>query len=203
MKKTLFLFIVLFIMFMSFPSIAGAQEDQTPGENPMASFMGAKWGMSAEEFTTHFKYKDQYKTEKDEFFMLENFELAGQVIKKIRFKFEPKGNQDSKLIKKNYNHLFLTEAFMYTKPDQFETLLQVFKTKYGEPTKYDEFETRDSAGGSFIQKVARWENQDIKRLIIMEKMASKLVDGIVTFIPIKPKEKVEKKDEIKEAAEKI
>lgn len=203
MKKTLFLFIVLFIMFMSFPSIAGAQEDQTPGENPMASFMGAKWGMSAEEFTTHFKYKDQYKTEKDEFFMLENFELAGQVIKKIRFKFEPKGNQDSKLIKKNYNHLFLTEAFMYTKPDQFETLLQVFKTKYGEPTKYDEFETRDSAGSSFIQKVARWENQDIKRLIIMEKMASKLVDGIVTFIPIKPKEKVEKKDEIKEAAEKI
>lgn len=195
--------IVLFILFMSFPSIAVAQEDQTPGEDPMASFMGAKWGMSAEEFTTHFKYKDQYKTEKDEFFMLENFELAGQVIKKIRFKFEPKGNQDSKLIKKNYNHLSLTEAYMYIKPDQFETLLQVFKTKYGEPTKYDEFETRDSAGASFLQKVARWEDQNIKRLIIMEKMASKLVDGIITFIPIKSKEKVEKKDEIKEAAEKI
>jgi hypothetical protein len=203
MKKTLFLFIVLFIMFMSLPSAAGVQEDQTPGENPMASFMGAKWGMSAEEFTTHFMYKDQYKTEKDEFFMLENFELAGQVIKKIRFKFEPRGNQDSKLIKKNYNHLFLTEAFMYTKPDQFETLLQVFKTKYGEPTKYDEFETRDSVGNSFMQKVARWEVQNIKRLIIMEKQASKLVDGIIMFIPIKPVEKVEKKDEIKEAAEKI
>jgi hypothetical protein len=92
---------------------------------------------------------------------------------------------------------------MYIKPDQFETLLQIFKTKYGEPTKSDEFETRDSSGNSFLQKVARWEAQDIKRLIIMEKQASKLVDGITMFIPIKPKKPVEKKDKIKEAAEKI
>jgi len=200
MKKTFFLSIVLFILLISFHSIAEAQE---AGENPMASFMGATWGMSAEDFLNNFKYRDQIKNEKDEFFMLENFELAGQMVKKIRFKFEPKGNQDAKLLKKNYGHLFLTEAFMYIKPDQFETLLQVFKTKYGEPTKYDEFETRDSVGSSFLQKVARWENQNIKRLIIMEKLASKLVDGIITFIPIKLQVKEEKKDEIKEAAEKI
>jgi hypothetical protein len=203
MKKTFFLSIVLFILLMSFHSIAEAQEGQGTGENPMASFMGAKWEMSAEDFTNHFRYKDEIKKEKDEFFALDNFELGAMVIKKIRFKFEAKGNQDEKLMKKNYNHLFLTEIFMYIKPDQFETLLQIFKTKYGEPTKYDEFETRDSAGNSFLQKVARWEAQDIKRLIIMEKQASKLVDGLTTFIPIKPREKVEKKDKIKEAAEKI
>jgi hypothetical protein len=202
MKKTIFLPIVLLILFVSFGSIAEAQEAQ-PGENPMASFMGAKWGMSAEDFSNHFRYRDEIKKEKDEFFALDNFELAGMVIKKVRFKFDPRGNQDDKLIKRNYNHLFLTEAFMYMKSDQFETLLQIFKTKYGDPTKYDEFETRDSSGNSVLQKVARWEAQDIKRLIIMEKQASKLVDGITTFIPIRPKKPVEKKDKIKEAAEKI
>lgn len=203
MKKTIFLPIVMFILLMSFHSIAEAQEGQGTGENPMATFMGAKWGMSAENFTQHFRYFNQIKKEKDEFFALDNFELAGMVIKKVRFKFDPKGNQDDKLVKRNYNHLFLSEAFMYMKSDQFETLLEVFKTKYGEPTKYDEFETRDSSGNSFLQKVARWEAQDIKRLIIMEKQASKLVDGITMFIPIKAKKPVEKKDKIKEAAEKI
>jgi hypothetical protein len=203
MKKTFFLSIVLIILLMSFHSIAEAQEGQSTGENPMATFMGAKWGMSAENFMQHFRYNDQIKKEKDEFFSLDNFELGGMVIKKIRFKFEASGNKDEKLVKKNYNHLILTEIFMYIKPDQFETLLQIFKTKYGEPTKYDEFETRDSAGNSSLQKVARWEAQDIKRLIIMEKQASKLVDGLTMFIPIRAKVKVEKKDKIKEAAEKI
>ena len=203
MKKTFFLSIVLFIFLFSFQTIAEAQEAPSAGESPLASFMGAKWGMSAEDFSNHFRYSDQIKKEKDEFFALDNFELGGMVIKKIRFKFDAKGNKDDKLTKRNYNHLFLSEAFMYIKPDQYETLLQIFKTKYGEPTKSDEFETRDSSGNSFLQKVARWEAQDIKRLIIMEKQASKLVDGIITFIPIKPKEKVEKKDKIKEAAEKI
>ncbi|MGD2091353.1 MAG: hypothetical protein PVH61_34570 [Candidatus Aminicenantes bacterium] len=203
MKKTFFLSIVLFILFISVHSIAEAQEDPGTDENPMASFMGAKWGMSAEDFTEHFRYKDDLKKEKEEFFALDNFELGGMIIKKIRFKFDARGNKDEKLLKKNYNHLFLSEAFMYMKSDQFETLLQIFKTKYGDPTKYDEFETRDASGNSFLQKVARWEAQDIKRLIIMEKQASKLVDGTVMFIPIKPKVKVEKKDKIKEAAEKI
>ncbi len=200
MKKTIFLFIVLFILLMSFHSIA---EAQAAGENPMASFMGAAWGMSAEDFMNNFKYRDQIKNEKDEFFVLNDFELGGVIIKKIRFKFEPKGNQDAKLLKKNYTHLFLTEIFMYMKSEDFETLLPIFKTKYGEPAKSDEFETRDSAGNAFLQKVARWEAQDIKRLIIMEKLASKLVDGTVMFIPIKPQVKEEPKDKIKEAAEKI
>jgi hypothetical protein len=203
MKKTFVLSIVLFILFISFHSIAEAQEGPGAGENPMTSFMGAKWGMSAEDFTNHFRYRDDLKKEKDEFFALDNFELGGMVIKKIRFKFDASGNKDEKLLKKNYNHLFFSEAFMYMKSEQFETLLQIFKTKYGDPTKYDEFETRDSSGNSFLQKVARWEAQDIKRLIIMEKQASKLVDGLTMFIPIKPKAKVEKKDKIKEAAEKI
>lgn len=203
MKKTIFLPIVLLFLLTSFHFIAEAQESQSRGENPMATFMGAKWGMNAEDFMQHFKYKNQIRKEKDEFFSLNDFELGGMVINKIRFKFEASGNKDEKLVKKNYNHLFLTEVFMYMKSDQFETLLQIFKIKYGEPTKYDEFETRDSSGNSFLQKVARWEAQDIKRLIIMEKQASKLVDGTVMFIPIKPQVKVEKKDKIKEAAEKI
>jgi hypothetical protein len=89
------------------------------------------------------------------------------------------------------------------KPEQFETLLQVFKVKYGEPLKYDEFDVRDSSGKKFLQKVARWEHKELKRLIIMERQASKLVDGMVMLIPIEPKTKEEKKDKIKEAAEKI
>jgi hypothetical protein len=203
MKRIFYLSIVLLFLLMSFHFIAEAQEGQSTGENPMASFMGAKWGINAESFMQHFRYKNQIRKEKDEFFSLNDFELGGMVIKKIRFKFETQGTQDEKLLKKNYNNLFLTEVYMYMKSDQFETLLQIFKTKYGDPTKYDEFETRDSSGNSFLQKVARWEAQDIKRLITMEKQASILVDGTVMFIPIKPMVKEKKKDKIKEAAEKI
>ena len=107
MKKKIFFPIALLILLMSLPAIAEAQE---AGENPMATFMGAKWGMSATDFTEHFRYKDQLKKEKDDFFSLDNFELGGMIIKKIRFKFEAKGNQDEKLVRKNYNHLFLSEA---------------------------------------------------------------------------------------------
>ncbi|UCH94867.1 MAG: hypothetical protein JSV88_32070 [Candidatus Aminicenantes bacterium] len=202
MKKTILLPISLLILFLSFTFIAVAQEAQSPAESPMASFMDARWGTTADYFETNFKYKGQLKKD-SEFFYLTDFPLADMVIKKIKFKFEGSGGRDVKFIKRNYSSLFLTEVIMFTKSEDFETLLQIFKTKYGEPKKYDEFEVRDSAGKAFLQKVARWEDETIKRLIIMERQASKLVDGMVMFIPIKPKAKVEKKDKIKEAAEKI
>jgi hypothetical protein len=200
-KRVLFIFI-LAVLFLSFTLIGKGQEKMNAGENPMASFMDASWGMSATAFTQDFKYKGELRKD-DYFFYLHNFDLGELVLPKIKFKFETKEGQQEKLRKSNYDSIFLTEIFIFIKPEQFEPLLKIFKVKYGEPSKYDEFEVRDSSGKSFLQKVARWNDENLKRMIIMERQASKLVDGMVTLIPIKEKAPVKKGDTVKEAAEKI
>jgi hypothetical protein len=203
MRKIIFV-CILFCLLFSFNLIAVAQEQQSEGDHSMASFMDAKWGMTATEFTTNFEYKGSLKLERNaNFYYLANFKLGDITLKKIKFKFVSKGSQDLQLSKKTHNSFILSEVLIFMKPEQFETLLQIFKVKYGEPTKYDEFNVRDHTGKSFLQKVARWEDKEIKRMIVMERQASKLVDGMVMFIPIETKTKKEKKDKIKEAAEKI
>lgn len=202
--RNIILVSVVFCLLFSFNSIAVAQEQQPAGDHPMASFMDAKWGMTAADFTTNFEYKNSLKLERNaNFYYLTNFKLGDITLKKIKFKFVSKGSQDLKLDKRTHNSFILTEALIFMTPEQFETLLAIFKVKYGEPTKYDEFDVRDSSGGKFLQKVARWENKEIQRMIIMERQASKLVDGMVMLIPIETKTKKPKKDKIKEAAEKI
>ena len=201
MKKSIFLSIVLLILLLSSPFSSFVQ-GQGAEENPMATFMGVKWGITATNFEQNFPYQSQLKKD-DEFFYLNDFDLGDLVIYKIRFKFQGLSGADVKFNKKNFDSLYLTEAFMFIKPDQFEPLFEIFKVKYGEPQKFDEFETRDSTGNKFIQKVARWENKDLKREIVMEKQASKIVDGVIMFIPIEEAKKVVKKDKIKEAADKI
>jgi hypothetical protein len=193
---------MMLFVFLSLHLMVEAQDNQSSGENPMSSFMGCNWGMSANTFSQEFMYKDELRKD-DDFYYLSNFELGDLVIKKIKFKFETRDGKQLKLRKKDYDNLYLTEIFIFMKPEQFETLLQIFKVKYGEPKELDEFEVRDSAGKRFLQKVARWEDETIKRLIVMERQASKLVDGMVMFIPKKEKGKVVKKDKIKEAADKI
>lgn len=196
----------LVCLLLSFNLIASAQEPQPApaGDHPMVSFMDAKWGITAADFAQNFEYKDSLKLERNtNFYYLTNFKLGDLTLKKIKFKFVSKGSQDLKLSSRTLDSFILTEALIFMKPEQFETLLQIFKVKYGEPTKYDEFNVRDHTGKSFLQKVARWEDKEIKRLIVMERQASKLIDGMVMFIPIEEKTKEAKKDKIKEAAEKI
>ncbi|NIM14094.1 MAG: hypothetical protein GTO45_18785 [Candidatus Aminicenantes bacterium] len=194
----------LVCLLFSFNLIAFAQEQQPAGDHPMASFMDAKWGITAADFTQNFKYKDGLKLERNaNFYYLKNFKLGELTLKKIKFKFVSKGSKDLQLSKRTHDSFILTEVLIFMTPEQFETLLQIFKVKYGEPTKYDEFDVRDHTGKSFLQKVARWENKEIKRMIIMERQASKLIDSMVMLIPIEAKTKKEKKDKIKEAAEKI
>ena len=183
MKKTSFLFVTLLFIFL--PSIAVGQGT----DSPMASFMDLKWGTNLNSFVTDFKYAEQLKKD-DDFYYLLDFQLGDLLIPKIKFKFETKDGQQLKLNKRqNYDFLFLTEIYMFTKPEQFDTLFTIFKAKYGEPKKYDEFEVRDSKGQPFTQSMARWEDEKIKRMILMERLASKLVDGMVTLIPIKEKVK--------------
>ena len=200
-KRILFL-IILVVFFLSFTLIGEGQENKSMEENPMASFMDAHWGMSASTFIQNFKYKTQLRKD-DFFYYLQDFDLGELVIPKIRFKFEAKDGQQEKLRKGNLDTIFLTEIYIFIKPEQFEPLLKIFKVKYGEPKKYDEFEVRDSTGNSFLQKVARWEDEKLKRMIIMERQASKLVDGMVTLIPITEKTQEKKGDTVKEAAEKL
>jgi hypothetical protein len=171
-------------------------------ESPMTSFMDAKWGISAQEFSDNFRYKDLLKRD-DNFFYLTDFELGDIVIKKIKFKFEGRVGQDLKFKKKNFDKIYFTEAFMLIKPEQFEKLFEIFKVKYGEPQKFDNFDVRDHTGEKYEQKVAIWDDKETGRMVIMEKQASKLVDGLIIFIPKESEKKVEKRDIIKEAAEKI
>lgn len=197
MKKIFCLSILGLVLILWFQASGAAQDT-----DPMATFMEAQWGINATVFSEQFKYKDLLKKD-DDFFYLTDFDLGGQVLKKIKFKFDTKSGEQAKLRKPDYDRIFFTEAYMFFKPEQYETLLEVFKVKYGAPTKYDEFEVRDGTGASFLQKVALWENQKIKRMIVMERQASKLVDSMISFIPIKEKVPVKEEDKIKEAADKI
>jgi hypothetical protein len=180
------------------------QDPQPVKDHPMASFMDAKWGTTAFDFTRNFVHKASLKLEKNHnFYYMPDFKLGDLVLKKVKFKFVSTGSQTLKLSNGTLKSFILAEVLIFMKPEDFETLLNIFKFKYGDPVKYDEFNVRDSEGKKFLQKVARWEDKEIGRLIVMERQASKLVDGMVMFIPIEAKTKKQKKDKIKEAAEKL
>jgi len=168
----------------------------------MESFMGAKWGISAAEFESTFWYKDQLK-KKDYDFYLKDFKLGNLVIGEIKFIFRGKGDEKIKLQRRNYERVFLIETYIFIKPEQFDGLLEIFKIKYGDPQKYTEHPVRNRSGDAFMQKIAEWINTDIKRMIIVERQASKLVDGVAMLIPYRTKVIKEKKDLKKAAAEKI
>ena len=171
-------------------------------ENPMASFMDAKWGINANVFENTFRYKDELK-KKDDGFYLSDFKLGPMTLSEIKFIFKTKGEEKLKLTKRNYNSLYFAEVYIFIKPEQFDELFNIFKVRYGDPQKFDQREVRNRSGDPFLQKVAVWVDKDINREIVMERQASKLVDGVAMFIPHKTEVKVVEKDKTKAAAEKL
>lgn len=188
---------IVFILFLSVNLIGQSVE-----ENPITSFMGVKWGVTATEFENTCWYKDQLK-KRDYDFYLSNFKLGDLTIGEIKFIFEGKENDRVRLLKRNYDRTFFTEAYIFIKPEQFEGMLDIFKIKYGDPHKFVEHPVRNRSGEAFMQKIAEWVDKENKRMIIMERQASKLVDGVVMLIPYETKVIKEKKDSKKEAASRI
>lgn len=190
------MFFVLIFVFITFPVKSESKKD-----NPMASFMGVKWGTSAFDFINNFKYKHRLK--KYQAFYLRNFKLGDMVIEEIDFIFKPKDGLKLKFKKKNYGKLFFVKAVMHISPDQFEDLSEIFKIKYGEPFKFKEYEVQNRMGAKFLQKSAIWVDTEIERMIIMQRLASKITDGLIVFAEHDPDSTKEDKKKKKKAADEL
>ena len=189
---------LLFSLFLPIFNQEVIQAEQEVKKHPMASIMGVDWGINAQKFIIHFKYRKQIHTYKA--FYLTNFRLGDLVIEEIDFNFTS-GEDQIKFKSKNYTKLFLEKVIFHISPNQFEDLLKIFKIKYGEPLKFREFEIQNRMGAKFLQKIALWANSEIQRMINMTKYSTKLDQGKILFIPYDPNFAKERKEKLIEAAD--
>ena len=165
--------------------------------NSFALFMGIPWKTNAMDFLKYFKYKSFPFSMG---FMLNNFPLGNTNIKKIAFFF--KSNERTLNFKKsNYSKFYFESVFMSFEPDQFESILDVFKTKYGKTVDIKEYEIQNRMGAKFSQKEVFWKNKD--RVIHLTRYGNKIDEGIASFQSIEESQKdIEKqKEENKKAAD--
>ncbi len=197
MKKTiLFVFMTVFLCMSVW-----CEEPNQEKENPMASFMGAKWGQNVNEFLNTFSNADKLK--KYQGFYLVNFKLGDTIIKEIDFNFSPKGEGKVKFKKNNYDQLFFSEVIFHITPDQYDEIFDIFVLKYGEPFKKNDYEIQNRMGAKFQQKESIWVDTDIERMIYAIKYRNQIDEGKIFFIKYDPNLTEDKDKKKKNAADQL
>lgn len=168
MKITLF--IVFFMLFFS-PSFSQMKE------NPFNSIMGMKWGTNAAEFKKIFQYPLQEFAYKNELFF-RNLELGDLVIDTVTFVFKSK-ERELEFTEANFGKFNLVSAYMDIKSDQFDSLFEIFKTKYGKPTSILQPTLQNKMGATFTQTKVKWINGD--RIIVLDRYSYDLENGLCLF----------------------
>jgi len=196
--------IIVFALCVMFASALYSQENQTPPEkeNPMSSFMGMKWGTDALSFNNTFNQK--YRTSASQNgFLLKNYKLGDIVLKGILFEFKATEGINLIFVRPFYPKFVFDSVIISYSPNDFETILSIFKAKYGEPTTFEESKIYNKLGMPFLQKTAEWIDQGIERKISLYKYASKIDEGIGILNKIDPFEKLKANDKAKAAAEQL
>lgn len=145
--------------------------------NPFALFMGMKWGTNAAEFKAKFKYElGTYPKG----FYISNFPLGALEIKLISLIFKNIGTEkDLKFKEEKYAQFIFDKVVMNIKPDQFESLLDIFTKKYGKPLKLEDSKIQNRMGAEFLQTIAYWEKDD--RAIGLYRYGNKIDEGFAIF----------------------
>jgi hypothetical protein len=187
-KRTILSGFILLFSACLFPQSA---QDSTTQENPlkanMDSFMGMKWGDSAANFFQSFKYRDQMKKMISKVpnllaYRIKDFKLYdGLEVKIIDFYWSAYGKKHISTKKKNFDKYFLEEVEIFISATQFDRLFAEFKSEYGEPDRYAEFNVKDNSGTIHQQKKAMWINTTLNRKIYMDKMHDSIDEGFVKF----------------------
>lgn len=144
MKKA-FIGFAIIIMF-SIISLSTDQQNKVP-QNPFDSFMGMKWGMSAEEIKNLFEEKYDYELKTySQGFYFKGLELGSIRILTTSLWFKKVTNENGnetkmKFAKSNYSQFLFSFAFLDFDTNKFELMLDILKEKYGEPKNYKEYKT--------------------------------------------------------------
>jgi hypothetical protein len=170
MKKILLLSLIL-ISVHSFSQVK---------ENPFNSIMGMKWGINVAEFKKSFQYPLQVFAYKNELFF-ENFELGDLTIDTVTFVFNSKV-RGLEFSEANFERFFLSSAYMDIVPDQFDSLLDIFKTKYGSPLNIKNSTLQNRMGAKFAQTEVMWENGN--RFILLDRYSNNLEKGLCLFTSV-------------------
>jgi hypothetical protein len=165
--------------------------------NPFALFMGMPWKMNAVYFKIYFKY-DLIPFPQG--FASSNFPLGNINIETIAFAFKSQ-DKNLKFNKNNYSKFYFNQVLMTIEPAQFETLLDVFTKKYGNPFEVKEYDIQNRMGAKFNQKEVYWKNGD--RKIILSCYTETVDKGRVAFFSIEDENQLQKEREkkAKEAAD--
>jgi hypothetical protein len=168
--------IILILMMVIFSFVLFSVKES----NPFASFMGVKWGTNALEFKTNFKNKT---TPFAEGFFIDNLVLGTITIGKIQFIFKNAGPEKNiRFEEKNYRQFVFDKVMMFSTPEQFEVLLDIFTIKHGAPTQANEGEIENETGAGFKQSEAFWGKGD--RGIFLYKYADNMNEGKAFFVSL-------------------
>lgn len=204
MKRVLSLVVVIALCFAGSTVFCGQENNppQAVKENPMASFMGVKWGTNALEFDQTFNKSHSIKNIEDGFGIL-NYKLGDLTLENIIFMFSSIDGVSRFFVDSNYEKFVFDRVYINFNPDLFDDLFAIFKTKYGEPTKYKESNLQNAMGAIFLQKHVLWADYNIKRKIIMAKYGKTIKSGIIALVTIDPDSEQKKEEKTKAAAEQL
>ncbi|MCP4216478.1 MAG: hypothetical protein GY765_17640 [bacterium] len=158
-------FVGILIFVLSVPFVSAGEK-----ENPMASFMGQKWGVDAMVFMDTFTYKDKLKMRGGGAFELVDFMLGDVTLNLVRFNFVLKTNgQKVRFEEKNLDKFVLESVEIFDmRFSDFVDLVDIFKMKYGTPAKDRTNEERYLHSWRRKNIEAIWVDKTIKRKIVMD-----------------------------------
>jgi hypothetical protein len=196
MKRIIILFTLLSLTFCGLNLAAE--------ESPMASFMGAKWGVTIKDFAETFKYKDKISMGRGAWpnYTMRRFQL-GETKVTIMFMFYTQDNERMKVTPESENKLILRDVMFIIFPEQFDSLKLILTEKYGKPTDYKETEVANKLGRKFLQKEAIWMDKSINRMIHLKRFTDTIEYGEVMFKPIKIELSKTAKSGIKKGADEL
>jgi hypothetical protein len=140
-----------------------------PPEDPLSSFLGVKWGISAKEFTTTFQFKDKLDKERG----MPGFDLRffkmGDGFGTLTFRFKTKDNSNLEFDEANFDKFFLYRVHVLMESTHFNSVLQFFTGIYGKPTNFKETAVQNKLGGTFKQIEADWISKKSGRKVHIQR----------------------------------
>lgn len=145
--------------------------------SPFDSVFGFTWGTDKNIVKKNFPHKLTELGKK--YLNTENYKLGEIPISRLTFVFDK-------------DPMGLDSVIMRFDPDEFDSLMLVFRKKYGEP-KIANVVIQNRMGAKFNQTIASWKNNN--RMILFSKYGETITEGNVIFDSINTEKFQKEKEE--------
>ncbi len=187
MKKVI---VILIVFSFILPLYSGSKA-------AMSKFMGHQWETTADVFWKTFQFKEGCMFHGSAI-IVENYELAEDLWVRLTIYFS--SESEIEFTKENYSKFRLTDVRWRFLSDHYDTMVNIFKFKYGAPVEEKSYTSSTRRGFKETTKWCKWEASG--RYVIIEHSLDNKIFASAYMGPVDRKVR-EKKVNIEDAATKF